>query len=137
MIRRLREAGVRRLRTGLGWADWDRPGAEAWFDHVMAELADFDLTLTLCFTPARLGLAPHHTSPPRDLTAFADFCQAVAERYVRPPAHRLDAVRGDVRDADLVRRVVGQPGVRLVLHFAAQTAVTTSLGDPREDLDVN
>jgi beta-xylosidase len=81
MIEEMRELGVRRLRTGIGWADWDRPGATEWFDHVIHELADFDLTLTLCFTPARLGLVPHHTSPPVDLSLFADFCEAVVRRY--------------------------------------------------------
>jgi hypothetical protein len=47
----------------------------------MDRLAEFDLTLTLCFTPARLGVEPHHTSPPLDLTLFADFCEAVISRY--------------------------------------------------------
>ncbi len=81
MVRRLRELGVRRLRTGIGWADWVRPGALEWFDQVMAELGDLDLTLTLCFTPAAAGVEPHHTSPPRDVRAYADFCQEVVERY--------------------------------------------------------
>jgi beta-xylosidase len=81
MVERLRALGVRRVRTGIGWADWERPGALDWFDHVMRELADFDLTLTLCFTPAELGIEPHHTSPPRETGAFADFCEAVVRRY--------------------------------------------------------
>ena len=56
----------------------------------------------------------------------------------RQPGHeRLRFVRADVRDADLVRRLVGSPDVHLVFHFAAQTAVTTSLVDPRTDLEVN
>jgi beta-xylosidase len=90
LVVRLRQLGVHRLRTGIGWADWVRPGALEWFDHVMGELRGFDLTLTLCFTPAALGLEPHHTSPPRDLCAFADFCQEVVERYVAPAA--LEAI---------------------------------------------
>jgi beta-xylosidase len=81
MVDQLRALGVRRLRTGLGWADWDRPGAEEWFDYVLDRLAEFDLTLTLCFTPARAGRAPHHTSPPLNLGDFADFCEAVVRRY--------------------------------------------------------
>jgi beta-xylosidase len=83
MVTRLRQLGVRRLRTGIGWADWVRPGALDWFDFVMGELRSFELTLTLCFTPAALGIEPHHTSPPRDLGAFADFCQQVVERYAQ------------------------------------------------------
>lgn len=46
-------------------------------------------------------------------------------------------VHGDVRDANLVRRVVGGRDVHLVFHFAAQTAVTTSVVAPREDLEIN
>ena len=53
------------------------------------------------------------------------------------PAGALHFVRGDVRDAELVRSVVGANDVHLVFHFAAQTAVTTSLVEPREDLEIN
>src|SRR6266545_564732 len=55
----------------------------------------------------------------------------------QPQAAQLRFVQGDVRDLDLVRSIVGTDDVHLVFHFAAQTAVTTSLVDPREDLDVN
>jgi CDP-paratose 2-epimerase len=54
-----------------------------------------------------------------------------------PNAARLRFVNGDVRDAELVRSVVGARNVHSVFHFAAQTAVTTSVGAPREDLDIN
>jgi CDP-paratose 2-epimerase len=53
------------------------------------------------------------------------------------PAGALGFVQGDVRDTDLVRSVVGGSSVDLVFHFAAQTAVTTSLVAPRDDLEVN
>lgn len=52
-------------------------------------------------------------------------------------ADTLRFVRGDVRDADLVRSVVSASDVHVVFHLAAQTAVTTSLVEPREDLEVN
>lgn len=81
MVQLLQELGVRRVRTGIGWADWDRPGATVWFDEVMRKLEPFDITLTLCFTPARAGRAPHHTSPPVKLSDFADFCETVVRRY--------------------------------------------------------
>ena len=32
----------------------------------MRALEPFDVTLTFCFTPEHLGIAPHHTSPPKD-----------------------------------------------------------------------
>ncbi len=50
---------------------------------------------------------------------------------------KLFFVRGDVRDANLVRRVIGATDVDLVFHFAAQTAVTTSVADPRVDFEIN
>jgi beta-xylosidase len=81
MLVQLRELGIRRLRTGIGWADWDRPGALEWFDSVMQRLEPFEVTLTLCFTPARAGRMPHHTSPPIHLSDFADFCEVILRRY--------------------------------------------------------
>jgi beta-xylosidase len=79
----MRRLGVRQLRTGLSWADWYRPGAEAWFDRLMAAVEEFDTTVTLCFTPPSLGKRPHHTSPPRDHTLFADFAETMVKRYCR------------------------------------------------------
>jgi beta-xylosidase len=85
LVSLLSQMGIRRVRTGLGWADWDRPGAVEWFDQVMSALEPFDVTLTLCFTPARAGRTPHHTSPPLNLSDFADFCQAIVTRYAVAP----------------------------------------------------
>jgi beta-xylosidase len=81
MLRILDELGIRRVRTGIGWADWDRPGATEWFDYVMDRLAPYEVMVTLCFTPARSGRVAHHTSPPLNLRDFADFCEAVVRRY--------------------------------------------------------
>lgn len=77
----MRQLGVRQLRTGLSWADYFRPGALDWFDRQMEALADFDVTVTFCFTPEHLGIAPHHTSAPAEPAAFADFCAEMIERY--------------------------------------------------------
>jgi len=77
----LKRLGVKKLRTGISWADWHRPEALQWFDHQMDVLSDFDTTITLCFTPPSLGKRPHHTSPPRDLREFSDFAGQVVERY--------------------------------------------------------
>jgi beta-xylosidase len=79
--RRLRQLGVRHLRTGLSWADSLRPGAVAWFDRQMRALDSFEVTLTFCFTPESHGVRPHHTSPPRSPDAFGDFCAAMTRRY--------------------------------------------------------
>ncbi len=83
MVRWLERLGVRRLRTGLSWADSGRPDAERWFDRQMRALERFEVTLTYCFTPDASGLRPHHTSPPRDPREFADFCARMTRRYAR------------------------------------------------------
>ncbi|WP_303904609.1 hypothetical protein [Thiohalomonas denitrificans] len=80
----LKQLGVKRLRTGISWADWHRPGALEWFDRQMRAIADFDVTLTLCFTPPSRGRRPCHTSPPIDLAEFSQFASEVVERYVKP-----------------------------------------------------
>ncbi|HEY8548670.1 MAG TPA: hypothetical protein VIL35_01830 [Vicinamibacterales bacterium] len=77
----LRRFGVRYVRTGLSWADSQRPGAEAWFDRQMRALDEFAVTATFCFTPECEGLRPHHTSPPKDAGAFAEFCGRMVSRY--------------------------------------------------------
>ena len=77
----LRKLGVRYLRTGISWADWFRPDAEAWFDRQMGALAEFDTTMTLCFTPEHLGVAPHYTSPPKNAGDFAEFAAWAVQRY--------------------------------------------------------
>src|SRR6185369_1032579 len=77
----MKRLGTRHLRTGLSWADSFRPGALDWFDRQMEALADFDVTVTFCFTPEHMGPGAHHTSPPHDCQAFADFCAAMIERY--------------------------------------------------------
>jgi beta-xylosidase len=77
----MRRLGVRYLRTGLSWADSFRPNALAWFDRQMEALAEFDVTVTFCFTPEHRGIAPHHTSPPLSTQEFAEFCGAMIRRY--------------------------------------------------------
>jgi beta-xylosidase len=72
---------VQYLRTGLSWADSFRPQANEWFDRQMKALEPFRTALTLCFTPAHLGLEEHHTSPPVDNQQFADFAAWAVERY--------------------------------------------------------
>ena len=77
----MRRLGVRHLRTGLSWADSFRPNALEWFDRQMEALAEFDVTVTFCFTPEHRGIAPHHTSPPQVKEEFAEFCAAMVRRY--------------------------------------------------------
>ena len=80
-VRWLKDLGVTYVRTGLSWADSLRPGAQAWFDRQMRALEPFDVTITFCFTPECEGVRPHHTSPPRDVRPFAEFCASQVRRY--------------------------------------------------------
>jgi len=80
-VRWLKELGVKKLRTGLSWADSFRPGWEAWFDRQVKALEPFDTTVTFCFTPEHAGVAPHHTSPPKHPEEFAEFCARMVRRY--------------------------------------------------------
>jgi beta-xylosidase len=77
----MKDLGVTHLRTGLSWWDSYRDGWEEWFDRQMEALEPFSTTVTFCFTPDHLGIAPHHTSPPREPALFADFCGRMIERY--------------------------------------------------------
>jgi beta-xylosidase len=80
-VRWMRDLGVKYVRTGLSWADSFRPNAEQWFDRQMAALDGFDVTVTYCFTPEHRGIEANHTSPPKDVREFADFCARMTRRY--------------------------------------------------------
>jgi beta-xylosidase len=88
----MKRLGVRHLRTGLSWADSFRPNAIDWFDRQMEALAGFNVTVTFCFTPEHLGIAPHHSSAVHEPEAFADFCAWMIDRYA-PASAALPAVR--------------------------------------------
>ncbi len=78
----LQRLGVKYLRTGVSWADRFRPSnAEAWFDRQMQALEPFTTTLTLCFTPEHLGMAPHYTSPPKRVEDFVEFALWSVRKY--------------------------------------------------------
>ncbi|HVW27144.1 MAG TPA: glycosyl hydrolase [Polyangiaceae bacterium] len=80
-VKWLRNLGVKKLRTGLSWADFHRPHALSWFDQQMRALSEFDVTLTFCFTPGSRGIRDHHTSPPLRVDEFAEFCALMTRRY--------------------------------------------------------
>lgn len=46
-------------------------------------------------------------------------------------------VRGDVRDAGFMHETLQRTQFDVILHLAAQVAVTTSVVDPRNDFDIN
>jgi len=90
-VESLRKLGVTYLRTGLSWADSFRPDAEKWFDRQMQAIEEFNTTLTLCFTPEHLGVAPHYTSPPKDPDDFAAFARKMVARYASAEDPRATA----------------------------------------------
>jgi beta-xylosidase len=97
--------GVRYLRTGLSWSDSLRPGALNWFDRQMAALEEFEVTLTFCFTPESRGVEPHHTSPPKEIGEYAEFCASMIRRYAVSAEHpqssvEAEAARGSLRESD-------------------------------------
>jgi len=50
----------------------------------------------------------------------------------------FDVVQGDVRQVETLRGIFEQhPDIGVVLHLAAQVAVTTSVAKPREDFEIN
>jgi beta-xylosidase len=77
----LNRLGVKYVRTGLSWSDTCRPNYERWFDRIIKTLESFHLTITFCFTPDCEGITPHHTSAPRVLANYADFCARMVRRY--------------------------------------------------------
>lgn len=81
-VRWLKRLGVKRLRTGLSWADSYRPNSARWFARMMRLLEPFDTTVTFCFTPEHCGVLPNHTSPPKRIEDFAEFCIDMTRRYL-------------------------------------------------------
>lgn len=80
-VQRMRELRVSYMRTGISWADWFRPDAEAWFDRQMNALDEFNTTITLCFTPEHLGVVPHYSSPAKNPADFGEFTAWAVRRY--------------------------------------------------------
>ena len=97
-VRWMKRIGLKYLRTGLSWSDSLRPNALDWFDRQMEALADFDVTVTFCFTPESRGIEPHHTSAPKHPEEFAEFCARMIARYsacnTKAVAPSAQALRG-------------------------------------------
>jgi CDP-paratose 2-epimerase len=55
--------------------------------------------------------------------------------YLKSRYKNVNLIKGDIRDAKLMKKLV--KNVDAIFHTAAQTAVTTSLIDPRTDFEIN
>jgi CDP-paratose 2-epimerase len=75
----------------------------------------------------------------REVVLFDNLSRAGVERNARwlrdRHGDRVRLERGDIRDAEAVRRVVANASE--IYHFAAQVAVTTSLVAPIDDFEIN
>ena len=80
-------------------------------------------------------------NPDSKVTIFDDFSRSGTEynlswlRENYPSEDRLRVIKADLRDLDALSKAVS--GKDLILHAAAQVAVTTSLSDPRSDFEIN
>ncbi len=97
----LKRLGVKYLRTGVSWADWFRPNAEAWFDRQMQALEPFTTTLTLCFTPEHLGMAPHYTSPPKRVEDFVEYALWSVRKYAAAKSAQSESAQSK-KDNDVL-----------------------------------
>lgn len=91
----LDELGVRHLRTGFSWADFERLDADgpAWFDHVMHDVlgprirsGQIEVLFNFLYTPwAQARVKPggerNTASPPRRLRSFGAFVDRMLDRY--------------------------------------------------------
>jgi CDP-paratose 2-epimerase len=75
-------AGVSFLRTHLSWAEYHRPGGEAWYDWLIPTLAErIELLPCVHYTPPSLSRTGRASGPPRRLLDYADFVDHVLSRY--------------------------------------------------------
>jgi CDP-paratose 2-epimerase len=89
------ELGVRRLRTGFSWADYERLDVDgtAWFEYLMHEAlgerirsGQLDVLFNFLYTPwkhARVKADGQRNtaSPPRRLSSYARFIERMIDRY--------------------------------------------------------
>lgn len=84
------------------------------------------------------NLANYFANKGQEVTLFDNLSRKGVEhnlQWLSAIHNDLSFVRGDVRDFDAVSSVVANKDV--VIHLAAQTAVTTSVAQPRYDMQVN
>ena len=77
----LRELGVRRLRTGISWADDHRHDGPEWHDWMMERLAEFEVLLSVWHTPPSISRNQWCNGPPRRPADYADFLEELVGRY--------------------------------------------------------
>jgi CDP-paratose 2-epimerase len=78
----LEALGVRRLRTGVSWADWHTPEGVEWYAWLLPRLgASFELLPCINHTPPSRGVVPTIQSPPKRPRDFADFIDELVDLH--------------------------------------------------------
>jgi CDP-paratose 2-epimerase len=80
-VAELRALGVRHLRTGLSWAEYEQPCGAAWYDWLFEQLSGFELLVSIGQTPPSRAERGTPASPPRRLADYGAFVRAMLERY--------------------------------------------------------
>ncbi len=89
------------------------------------------------------NLAAHHLKLGNSVTIFDNLSRPHTEHNLEwlqtftGQGGVLNFVRGDIRHFDGLRAAVSQAKPELIVHLAAQVAVTTSIKQPREDFEIN
>jgi len=81
----------------------------------------------------------HRFAADQDVTIVDDLSRAGSESNLKwlQDHRRFDFVRCDIRRSEAVLNAVKAARPDVVVHLAAQVAVTTSVNDPRTDFDIN
>jgi len=82
VVEYLRRLGIRRLRTGISWADWYTSAGAQWYDWLFPYLAaEVELLPCFLYTPPSMGVAPKTSAPPVKGKDYADFLDVCITRY--------------------------------------------------------
>ncbi len=87
--------------------------------------------------------AEYYQQKGEEVVVFDNLSRAALLKYDSPHTYNwnylkskgIELINGDIRDFDQVRGAC--EGVDVIVHTAAQTAVTTSVQDPKTDFEVN
>ncbi len=80
-VSHMRRLGVKRLRTGISWADYHRPGGAAWYEWQTRRLAEFQPLVSIWHTPPSIAEGGLCGGPPTRLRDYADFVWGVIDRW--------------------------------------------------------
>src|SRR3569623_690226 len=74
--------GVRQLRTGVSWADWNTEAGREWYDWLFPTVAArVEFLPCALYTPSSLAVIPGTAAPPRVPKHYADFIDAMITRH--------------------------------------------------------